>query len=297
MEFAFRTLLFSDLTFMKPLQRPEQYADFLSEDLYWNLYAEWDGRYPPPSSVHPVLGWTDKFDPETLAFDGAAPEVLLYGDSYAACVDEVDCFDTWIPGLLNYGMGGYGTDQILLLMEGSLHHYPEVPVVVMLMPLDLDRAALCLRIGQKPCFAAVDDELIPREPGSSWGLMSYRKLLFASFTPPGLRSALRGEPAIQREKEALNRLILRRMLEATDGRERVFVAFHTHFGGVQRLDGPPDWRDTLMAEELEGETLISARSLLPEGDLGWTRWIRPSDGHPTTEYNRRVAEAVNEALR
>ena len=127
--------------------------------------------------------------------------------------------------------------------------------------------------------------------------MSYRKLLFASFTPPGLRGVLRGEAAIQRDKEAVNRLILRRMLTATEGRRRVFVAFHTHFGGVQRLDGPADWRDVVMEEALDGETLISARDLLPEGELEWTRWIRPSDGHPTSAYNRRVAEAVNEALR
>ena len=263
------------------------------------LYAGWDGRYPPPSSVHPVLGWTDGFDPVTYQHDVTVdgPAVLLYGDSYAACVDDVECFETWIPELLNYGVGGYGTDQILLLMEESLPLHPDAEVIVSLMPLDLDRAALCLRIGEKPCFAVEGDTLVPREWERETGWLLYRKFLFASFTPKGLRSALRNEPGIQREKEALNALILGRMLTALEGHERTFVVFHTHFGGIQRLDGERDWRDDLLAKELDGERVIWARELLPDEPLEWTRWIRPSDGHPTTEYNRLVAEAVLESMR
>lgn len=298
-ELAYRLVLFSDWGPAAPLRRSEQYADFLSEDLYWTLYAEWDGRYPPPASVHPVLGWTDGFDPLTYVHDETVdgPPVLLYGDSYAACVDDVDCFQTWIPNLLNYGVGGYGTDQILLLMEQSLPLHPEAEVIVSLMPLDLDRAALCLRIGEKPCFTVEEEELVPRRREQPAHWLLYRKFLFASFTPPGLRSVLRNEPAIQAEKEVLNRTIVRRMLAALEGHERTFVVFHTHFGGVQRLDGERDWRDDLLADELEGEGVIWARELLPDEPLEWTRWIRPSDGHPTTEYNRLVAEAVLESMR
>ena len=77
--------------------------------------------------------------------------VLLYGDSFTGCYSKGDCFEHILNGdeifsknnmLLNYGVGGYGVDQIYSRFKNSVDKYNNPFVVMSLMTLDLDRSIL-----------------------------------------------------------------------------------------------------------------------------------------------------------
>ena len=78
---------------------------------------------------------------------------LLFGDSFSACVDDVLCFEDLLENtqfnseyvILNYGVGGYGLDQIWMLMDKVLPLYPHAIVVIGIMSDDIDRAHLRMR--------------------------------------------------------------------------------------------------------------------------------------------------------
>ena len=103
------------------------------------------------------LGWVsrgvlDDYDHERRAELAGRRPVLLFGDSFAACVTEpVDCWQGWFARserrddemLLNYGAGGYGLDQIALLAQSALDRWhAERPRILIgiLVDDDIDRA-------------------------------------------------------------------------------------------------------------------------------------------------------------
>jgi hypothetical protein len=70
-------------------------------------------------------------------------------------------------GLLNYGVGGYGLDQIYLLVRASLGRFAgQDPVVVVgvMLDEDLDRAVLAFRGWPKPRFGLAGGRLVEPEP-------------------------------------------------------------------------------------------------------------------------------------
>jgi hypothetical protein len=177
LEGTLRFLLFSDSGLARrvgaPLRAPWYYASVFSGRDYWKLEARFrsveppDPRQPPPD---PRFGWLKpEIDPATLRhadearLAGRRP-VLLYGDSFAACMTSAD--DCWQGlmersdlgarfALLNYGVVGYGFDQVYLLLRATLDLYADLePVVVIgiLVDDDLDRCYLRLRDLPKPWF-------------------------------------------------------------------------------------------------------------------------------------------------
>ena len=144
LEGGLRFLLFSDFARRHKLgwqaRREELYSVYESGREFWKLRAvlgretglgataEFDAR----------LGWRNQFfDGETLAHVdeaalGARRTVLLFGDSYARCVEpSEDCWEGLLErselggthALLNYGVGGYGLDQACLLMQLALPRF------------------------------------------------------------------------------------------------------------------------------------------------------------------------------
>ena len=174
-EYCFTLLLFSDFTFLARFRQPYHFAKTY-EDNFWKLYHIWDGTYKPPATPHPLLGWIGNFSRETYYHHdaqrvGHRQPVLLYGDSFAECASaaEQECFQQILNGndsfskryyLLNYGVGGYGVDQILLLLKNSLNLFKNPLVVVGIFTDDLDRGVLSFRIGQKPYFEIEKGELV-----------------------------------------------------------------------------------------------------------------------------------------
>jgi hypothetical protein len=173
-EGIFRALLFSKVGFMEKFRKPELYfVD--SEDNYWKLYYFFDGKLKPPANPHPLLGWGGYFSPKTSLHHEASQimgrkAVLLYGDSFAGCATtKEECFQGIFNAdeefavrcyFLNYGVGGYSVDQILLLLKNSLDHFQNPFVIVSLLTQDVDRSTLSVRIGQKPYFEYIEGELV-----------------------------------------------------------------------------------------------------------------------------------------
>jgi hypothetical protein len=197
-EIGLRVIIFSNVSIFKRQKNPNYYADAYSEDDYWKLQYKLSKKYRK-SNAHPVLGWIGKTVSEgNLAHNktkhvGNRRPVLLYGDSFAQCstitereaillfgqYDKTVCLENFLNNdrnfgknyyLLNYGVGGYGLDQIYLLFKNSIDNYKNPFVVMSFMTLDLDRSILSVRTGQKPYFfidkgkLALDEQPITPDP-------------------------------------------------------------------------------------------------------------------------------------
>ncbi len=148
---------------VKALRNPELYADYYSDDDYWKLARKWD---PPPALTgvepiaHPTLGWAPRRSEENplgvIAAKRYKPDhgpgtVLFFGDSFTAGVALVP-MDRRVPQQLgdllqgptvyNYGVGGYGVDQIYLRMKDTIGEFDRPYVVFGLLTMDLDRSVL-----------------------------------------------------------------------------------------------------------------------------------------------------------
>jgi len=178
-EYAFRRMVFSENKAFAFLKDPSIYSppieyqgDYFFEEDYWKLLYEFNQQINV-AHPHPIMGWTGNFSIESLIhYENnllkGRKAVLLYGDSFAMCVDEVDCFEDILNSdstfsstlyLLNYGVGGYGVDQIYLLFKESVDNYENPFVVFSLLTTDMDRSALKIRDAQKPYFVFEDNEI------------------------------------------------------------------------------------------------------------------------------------------
>ena len=327
-ELALRALLFSGGERFAGLRRAGRYADPDCEEDYWKLDYAMGPEFPPPEHTHPVLGWVGRFSPRTYRHDdegllGRRRPVLLYGDSFACCSPQSRCFEDLLAQepdfaaghlLLNYGVGGYGVDQMLLLVQRTLDLYERPFVVLSLMTLGLDRSVLKVRTGQKPRFTLADGELVlasPRiEPRAEDFFDAhppeirsyvYRGLLHSRLVPKRVTAWLTGERTHRAEKQALNEALILALLDEVRSRglDHVFLVFHPHVQGISTLDGPSDWRDPFLRGLLQGAgaPLIWSKDLLPEGGaLDPSLYILPGDGHPTTLFNTLVARALKDAV-
>jgi hypothetical protein len=159
-EMGFRTLLFSQVAFMDRFREPSLYADPLTDNDWWKLYHAFNKPTNDTAKhSHPLLGWgsDEKFSKETYLHAeagqvGSRQPVLLYGDSFTHCLTaSEDCFHGILNSdpefskghyLLNYGVLGYGVDQIYLLLQNSLPNYHKPVVAVGIYTGDLNRSIL-----------------------------------------------------------------------------------------------------------------------------------------------------------
>ena len=135
-----------------------------------------------PPGPDPLLGWTGRrIEPGTYQLRNAGPDdgrrpVLLYGASYASCViDEEDCFHELMERsdlasrycLFNYGVGGYGIDQIYLLLRETIDDYAgrnPIVAIAAVVDSDFERCVLGIRDWPKPRLHSVDGELVQSGP-------------------------------------------------------------------------------------------------------------------------------------
>ncbi|MDF1839705.1 MAG: SGNH/GDSL hydrolase family protein [Planctomycetota bacterium] len=152
---------------------PTLYGHQLTHDAFWVLAGRWDSycKKISPARIHPKLGWSQGpisdrnpmgLQPETAdrLAPGGPPKILFYGDSY---VDGQASPENWLPNLLqkllpgkdvlHLGVGGYGTDQMHLLMEATLPRVDPPECIIMgVEPFSFDRSGLGVRSYQKPKF-------------------------------------------------------------------------------------------------------------------------------------------------
>lgn len=240
------------------------------EDLYWWLrthFGHGTGPEAAAESHHPELGWTrwaglDLADHPDRAPLAGRRRVLLYGDSFAACqTPDGECFQGLLARselgathtLVNYGVHGYGLDQILMLLRRTVDAYimPEGPregpaesaarspvvLVGLLVDRDLDRAGLAYRGGMsKPRFDVVDGELVLRPPLAAGVLpprppawYGARLLVHALRLGGGAHELVcRQRRALERNRERC-RLLLEALVAECEGRglEASFLLFHS----------------------------------------------------------------------
>jgi hypothetical protein len=333
-EVAFRAALFSTNDAFKTLREAGAYSDDSSESDFWKLYYLFGGKLEP-FHPHPLLGWVGDFQPRTLMHNhvgevGHRRPVLLYGDSHAQCLPQVECFQAILNHdlafasdhyLLNYGVGGYGVDQTALLFANSVHRFERPFVIFSLMVEDLDRTLLSVRFGQKPHFAVEGGSLVLkgvpveanpadffRENPPQIRSYLWRRFLYARVNgvPAVVDRWLKGEKRRTAEKIDLNGRILDAVVDDLR-RSRLdffFVVFPLIRPGdpAFAFDREDNWRDLFLRRYLEERKIphIWSKDLIRQdpsfhGD-NLDLYIILANGHPTTHFNRLIAEKMKEKL-
>lgn len=320
-EIMLRLVIFGHVDFFaNELRRPKLYANWLHEN-YWKLHVTMDGRFKPPKTPHPLLGWVGSFDRETLFHHQAAEvgekrPVLLYGDSFAACVTKLKFQDLLNSDpdfsknhfLLNYGVGGYGVDQIYLLLKNTVPLYNNPIVILSFMTLNLDRSIMSFRTGQKPCFRLNNG--VVRQMKTKIDSNPYRYL---ELNPPQIRSyflsllsttsgVLEQKPDLE-EIKAVNRYLIRESVSFLRSHDASFivVVFHpnTKDSPLTIADPEVSWRSDFIYTTLSDfhAPHISTRDLIrsdadTKGQRLFSDYFIENDGHPTDLYNRLVADEI-----
>jgi hypothetical protein len=327
-ELLLRAALFSDARRFAHLRDANLYADNMSDDDYWKLNYLFGGKFQPPEQVHPVLGWVGRFARDTYVHHdadkvGDRRPVLLYGDSFAQCVPEVECFEDFLDAdpefsrehcFLNYGVGGYGVGQILLLLQHSIDHYENPFVVISLMTEDLDRSILRVRSGPKPRFRVEDGRLVldplpvlPKTKDhydqSPPEVPSYvlRWLTYSDVLPYRVRNRLRRARDRIEEKKLVNEMLIDALIAEVVKRKLdfCFLVFHPNASLLAAYDGRTIWRDEFLKRLLDdrGVPYIWSEDLVPRPETrNFSRYILLDNGHPTTEFNRLIAARIGAAV-
>lgn len=310
-----------------------RFADSQYEDLHWELRDYFLRQHGEPRVAprHAELGWTSGlFDPQDYAHRDDDPSsgqrpVLWFGDSYAQGVTGVeDSFQTLLalsePGrthqLLNYGVGGYGADQVLMLLERVLPRFEgRDPLVVigLLVDDDFDRCVLTTREQPKPRFVLRNGELellgetatyaerfgrgLPSTPSYLWRAVTRSR----KWMPQKVRRAVTGYNALDREKVELGRAIVERMVAVVRERgvEPVFIAYH-NLPSIDRVE-VLDWRRDVLREPLERagarridlrEAMLERSARTGESPEGWFDHVPARGGHYNARGNRVAFELI-----
>lgn len=323
-EMALRYMLFSSGKLFESLREPSAYAiylkdkneDFFNDD-YWKLLDIFRNKVV---IKHPqsLVGWAGYFDTETLDhFDqkninGRRP-VLLYGDSFAYCsdIDSIRCYEDYLNSdpdftanhyFLNYGVGGYGVDQICLLFKETVDKFDNPFVIFSFLTSDIDRSMLTFRDGQKPYFQINNGELELKGVPITLSSKEYIRQ-----NPPEIRSYLlnrfrnsilnpiKNRPekssAYIEEIKSLNELILARVFKRLNdsGIDYVILIFHPENRDLT------DWRIIFLLDLCEkynvpyicDMNIRNADSTFASYDP--YRYAIKNDGHPTSYMNELVA--------
>ncbi len=324
-ELVLRYMLFSSGKVFASLREASAYAiyvkneneDFFTDD-YWKLVDIFRNR-DAIRSPQPLLGWTGFFNQETLMHVDAGKlngrkAVLLYGDSFAYCIDSVRCFEDILNNdpafvadhyLLNYGVGGYGVDQICLLFEETIEKFNDPFVIFSLLTTDMDRSMLSFRDGQKPYFQIIDGELELK--GIPITLSSHD---YIKQNPPHIRSFLfnrlrnsRLNPikdppeknkAYIEKIETLNELILARVFTRLkdSGLDYVILIFQPEHHPES------DWRLSFLRDLCDKYDVPYICDLdIRKTDSTYKsydpyRYAVKGDGHPTSYMNTLIAKEL-----
>jgi hypothetical protein len=232
---------------------------------YGNLTYHWD-------QYHPLYGWTnapgytsDERIPFRLTINGQGlrgprdynptpsagmTRIAIFGDS-CTFGEEVDDDQTISHHLeqhlqqtevLNYGVHGYGLGQMALrLEEEGFELNPQHVVIVILLPMDIDRDSLHHFVYNKPVFSAVDGDLqvdnvpVPEASQMPW---LYRRCFTAAWCFTRAKENVTSLP--EEELVATTQAILRRAMELCDGRGvKLTVVTMVSFPTLDQLNSQP----------------------------------------------------------
>ncbi|MBI5739931.1 MAG: hypothetical protein HZA16_04340 [Nitrospirae bacterium] len=340
-EIIWRIILFSDIEIFAKQRLPELYADEYADDDFWKLRFQLNkkeylplfnkamkaNRYQARQINRYIDGNFKHIDVEHL--NNRRP-VLMYGDSFVACYSQDDCFDHILNNdtafsrnhyLLNYGVGGYGLDQIYLLLKNSVDNYDKPFVVLSFMTLDLDRSCLSFREDPKPFFTIENDVLKLHEKpvySTAESLFSnnkpqitsyfYRRVIYSKVAkklmPDKLISYLRRETYFREKTKEINEKIMLEIIKELKSRNLnyVFLVFHPNWirGTGPIKDNPIDWRDTIIKQILTEHKIpyIWSKDIIfqqmKNGKSVADLFV--DDGHPTGYQRTILSEKIKEAV-
>ncbi len=204
-ELLFRIALFSDYFQVSQLRQPWRYADANLDDDSWKLaYIFSTGKKAHAQTVgqrDSKLGWVPevtKDNPLGLIsdtpynLDNLKGSILFYGDSFVQGATPVNkavpqSLDLLIPerSVLNYGVGGYGLDQIHMRFKSTVMMFPDARAIIGILTNDLDRAVLGFRTAQKPYYRIDEGKLAIRNIPITMDSVEY-----VEQNPPSIRSYL-----------------------------------------------------------------------------------------------------------
>jgi len=213
---------------------------------------------------------------------------------------------------LNYGVGGYGVEQIFLLYQKTIGQYTNPYVILSVFTEDLDRSVPSVRTGQKPIYRLVNDRLVlsgvPIDSSFDSFLSDHppeiRSYLFQMYVrnawPPWrLKNYLFRAAALSDMKEkieAINRRILLEIMRDLRTRQLnyVFLIFHPKWA----LTANDGWRDAFLANLFHSNKApyLTSKPLLQrkaeQSRARYDDYYMAVDGHLNTRGNKVIAEAI-----
>lgn len=326
-EIIFRSLLQSDLSFMKPFRHIDFYADYYSDDDYWKLQYIFEKAAPGHPDL--LLGWVKPevtlgtYDHAMAKYIGSKTPVLLYGDSFAHCVtSQLDCFNGILNNnqefsrkyyLINYGIYGYGLDQIYLLFKQTVDKYREPIVIISLLDSDLDRSILTVRDGQKPYFVVSGEDLnlrgvpIDMDPKHYHSMhppeiLSYIGRSWKRVLIDKIVSNIWEESEITMKKKKLNKLILMKIYEEL--RARKIKYFFLVFEKPADIFHPPGWRVRFLLEFFNQNQIpyLFARDIIlrhaNDNAFGPDKYqYCEKNYHPNVLYNQLISDFILQRIK
>lgn len=309
---------------MDKFRVPGLYANGFCDDDHWKLQYQFFKKTQNFPDI--FLGWVKPDISQSTYLHKRSPElnnrrpVLLFGDSFANCMPSEKCFNEILNSdeefnkdfyLLNYGVGGYGLDQIYLLFKHSIANY-QVPIVIAsLMTLDMDRSILSVRSGPKPRFkdkgegfellgAPVNtnhQDYFSKNPTQIHSYL-YRLLLRHIDSLPADHNITMCEAKKHQTKVQVNQYLISEFIRdlKSMGFPYMFLIFHPQNEVLRNND---DWRDQLLHQTLASQHIpyISSKNVLREQVQVIHRdslsdYYIQNDGHPTTLQNLLIAEEI-----
>lgn len=300
LELFFRSVLFTDGWVARQwgwrFRNPTLFADVRQGPHYWKmlklLHWSTEERLNPEQSFDPLLGWhSSLFEAETYRHRaeghlGERRPLLLYGDSFAACVTPPkECFQGILArsplgeelALVNFGVLGYGLDQMHLLMTRTLDHFADrdpIVVVAIFVDGDLERAMSPVTNYAKPFFRLGPDGLALDPPASGswedyldahplatrsyvWDWLTHGSTLLSARA----KRRLIERKAWVREAKRLNRALIEAMQQELESRGLSF--FFLIFNGRESLGAGrlAGWKEPFLHHTFEelGIPFVSTR--------------------------------------
>ena len=210
--------------------------------------------------------------------------------------------------LVNYGVGGYGVDQVYLLYKKTIANYKSPIVVIGVLNYDLDRNITPVTWELKPFFTVKKgklkchnahlnsnvDEFFNRHPPTIFCYL-WELAIHGGLLPECLASWFKSREERRTNIKTIGRAILLEMSKDLKRRKipHVFVIFEWS----KRMIRPPDWRVQFLIELFRRNHIdyIMARdAVVKHEQLGGFDWHKYAvkDGHPNELYNRLVSHQI-----
>jgi hypothetical protein len=323
-ELIFRLLLFSSFKFIEPLRQPEFYSNDISSDYYrlQHFFTEScsNARDNYLGWVNTRLIFNENYIHRQANLIGQRTPVLLYGDSFAQCLTpSKECFQDILNEdeqfnkkyfFINYGVEGYGLDQIYLLYKKTIPLYSNPIVIISLLDRDLERSMSGSTWGLKPYFTLEGNQLIYHADHLKMNVEEYfhehppqitsylwRLIIHSSVIPENIRSFFTNSEKQKLNLKKLNKKILLEIVNDLKMRNLtyVFLLFEHSKTVVQ----PIGWRMKFLSRLLEKNSIpfLSARDVIINHEQSsffeWGKYSLSSKStHPNFLYNQLISKAL-----